>query len=309
MTPYIATGAISPKMIGAPPPLEGPRVTLDQASFRALASEVRVEVLKRLDERRMTVTDLANALDLSKPTLLEHLEKLQTAELVKRIDEGRKWIYYELTGRGKKILHPERVTIVVSLCLSFFLAAAGIVAIASGLTSGVMYGPGAGPSSGLQCHSALSCTYGPPILLICFRLAAAVRWFMRVALYFNLRGDKGLRTVFARVTKQKTVSLWELLGYLFGVGVIGGLVTFWPAIVAGLQSLALPGGSTRPGDPGASSTSGPIPVSTAFPIAVVVFVSVVIAIYVFALASRILPRLIDAVKGGEPTPERRRLEG
>jgi len=49
-------------MIGAPPPLEGPRVTLDQASFRALASEVRVEVLKKLDERRMTVTDLANVL-------------------------------------------------------------------------------------------------------------------------------------------------------------------------------------------------------------------------------------------------------
>ena len=100
------------EMIGAPPPLEGPRVTLDQASFRALASEVRVEVLKKLDERRMTVTDLANALDLSKPTLLEHLEKLQAAQLVKRIDEGRKWIYYDLTGRGKKILHPERVTIV-----------------------------------------------------------------------------------------------------------------------------------------------------------------------------------------------------
>src|SRR5437016_3699399 len=70
MTPYIATGAISPKMIGAPPPLEGPRVTLDQASFRALASEVRVEVLKRLDEQRMTVPDPANAPHHSKPTLL-----------------------------------------------------------------------------------------------------------------------------------------------------------------------------------------------------------------------------------------------
>src|SRR5207249_9973147 len=58
-----------------------------------------------------------------------------------------------------------------------------------------------------------------------------------------------IAAVIARVTKQKTVSVWELLGYLFGVGVIGGLVTFWPAIVAGLQSLALPGGSTRPGDP------------------------------------------------------------
>jgi len=197
MTPYIATGAISPKMIGAPPPLEGPRVTLDQASFRALASEVRVEVLKRLDERRMTVTDLANALQLSKPTLLEHLEKLQTAELVKRIDEGRKWIYYELTGRGKKILHPERVTIVVSLCLSFFLAAAGIVAIASGLTSGVMYGPSGGPSAGFQSPSALSSPSAPPVLLVGFGLAAAGLWFIGVALFFKIRGDNRRAKVFA----------------------------------------------------------------------------------------------------------------
>src|SRR5256885_15106793 len=161
------------QMIGAPPPLEGPRVTLDQASCRALASEVRVEVLKKLDERRMTVTDLANVLDLSKPTLLEHLEKLQAAELVKRIDEGRKWIYYELTGRGKKILHPERVTIVVSLCLSFFLAAAGIVAIASGLTSGALYGPARGPGTGLQSQSAAPSSPAlPPSLLIVLGLAA-----------------------------------------------------------------------------------------------------------------------------------------
>src|SRR6267378_122530 len=180
MTPYIATGAISPKMIGAPPPLEGPRVTLDQASFRALASEVRVEVLKRLDERRMTVTDLANALQLSKPT-----------------DEGRKWIYYDLTGRGKKILHPERVTIVVSLCLSFFLAAAGIVAIASGLTSGVMYGPAGGPSAGLQSPSALSSSSVPPLLLVGFGLAAAGLWFIGVALFFKIRGDNRRAKVFA----------------------------------------------------------------------------------------------------------------
>jgi len=84
----------------------GGKITLDQESFRALASDVRVEVLKRLDARRETVTDLSNLLALSKPTLLEHLEKLQNAGLVKRIDEGRKWIYYELTDKGRKILHP-----------------------------------------------------------------------------------------------------------------------------------------------------------------------------------------------------------
>ncbi|HLE45608.1 MAG TPA: winged helix-turn-helix domain-containing protein, partial [Thermoplasmata archaeon] len=75
----------------APPAVQGPTITLDQESFKALASEVRVEIMKRLDARRATVTDLSSLLDLSKPTLLEHLEKLQAAGLVKRLDEGRKW--------------------------------------------------------------------------------------------------------------------------------------------------------------------------------------------------------------------------
>src|SRR5207244_11700638 len=89
----------------------GGKITLDQESFRALASDVRVGILKRLDTRRETVTDLSNLLSLSKPTLLEHLEKLQSAGLVKRVDEGREWIYYALSAKGSELLNPERVAI------------------------------------------------------------------------------------------------------------------------------------------------------------------------------------------------------
>jgi len=105
----------------------GAKITLDQESFKALASDVRVGILKRLDVRRETVTDLSNLLELSKPTLLEHLEKLQTAGLVKRIDEGRKWIYYELSDKGRKILHPERVAITLALSAAVALAMIGAV--------------------------------------------------------------------------------------------------------------------------------------------------------------------------------------
>jgi len=114
----------------------GAKITLDQASFKALASDVRVGILKRLDVRRETVTDLSNLLSLSKPTLLEHLEKLQSAGLVKRVDEGRKWIYYELSDKGRKILHPERVAITLALGLTIALAAIGaFLVLSAGLGS------------------------------------------------------------------------------------------------------------------------------------------------------------------------------
>jgi len=103
----------------------GAKITLDQESFKALASDVRVGILKRLDVRRETVTDLSNLMTLSKPTLLEHLEKLQSAGFVKRVDEGRKWIYYELSDKGRKILHPERVAITLALGIAVALAAIG----------------------------------------------------------------------------------------------------------------------------------------------------------------------------------------
>src|SRR5256885_2943749 len=126
----------------------GGKITLDQESFRALASDVRVEVLKRLDARRETVTDLSNLLALSKPTLLEHLEKLQNAGLVKRIDEGRKWIYYELTDKGRKILHPERVAITLALGAAVVLAAIGAfyLLIAGGVSSAGQTPSTLGPS-------------------------------------------------------------------------------------------------------------------------------------------------------------------
>jgi DNA-binding transcriptional ArsR family regulator len=118
----------------------GAKITLDQESFRALASDVRVGILKRLDVRRETVTDLSSLLSLSKPTLLEHLEKLQSAGLVKRIDEGRKWIYYELSDKGRKILHPERVAITLALASAIFLAIIGVAYLLY-TTSGLMAGP------------------------------------------------------------------------------------------------------------------------------------------------------------------------
>ncbi len=180
-----------------------PKITLDQESFKALASEVRVEVLKRLDERRATVTDLSNLLGLSKPTLLEHLEKLQTANLVKRLDEGRKWIYYELSDKGRKILHPERVSIVISLSSAIGLAAIGIVYLILASTTYFAAAPGANVSTAYPAGESRDVSLfgsnvgGVPVLsIVTFIFAAAA---LGLAFYFRWSGKRRRQQLFEKL--------------------------------------------------------------------------------------------------------------
>jgi DNA-binding transcriptional ArsR family regulator len=101
------------------------KITLDAKTFQALASTTRLTVLRALDERRKTLTELARDLELNKATVHEHLQLLAAAGLVKkRDDEGRKWIYYELTWRGQKLLHPQETT-TFNVLLGLGVAAAG----------------------------------------------------------------------------------------------------------------------------------------------------------------------------------------
>ncbi len=50
---------------------------------------MREEILKLLSDREMTVTELANLLDISKATVSHHIEKLQREGLVKVVKEER----------------------------------------------------------------------------------------------------------------------------------------------------------------------------------------------------------------------------
>ena len=115
-----------------------PKVTLDQASFRALASETRIAILRALSEHQMTLTELAERLQISKPGVMKHLELLQEAGLVLREDAERKWIYYRLTTKGERILDPERTRIALALGFSLVVAAAGagITAVLSATRTG-----------------------------------------------------------------------------------------------------------------------------------------------------------------------------
>jgi len=80
------------------PPLTNGRVPEEdsprQESFKALASDTRIEILKRLDASQRTVTDLANELKVNKSAVYKHLSRLLDAGLVKKVEDNRKWVYY-----------------------------------------------------------------------------------------------------------------------------------------------------------------------------------------------------------------------
>lgn len=106
------------------------KVSLDIESFKALASETRLDILRTLDGKKMNLTDICHATNLHKMTLYEHLSKLTEAGFIIRIErEGHKWVYYKLSWKGESLLHPENTHIVVLFSSTFFIFFLGIVAL------------------------------------------------------------------------------------------------------------------------------------------------------------------------------------
>jgi DNA-binding transcriptional ArsR family regulator len=104
------------------------KVTLNRDAFKALASDTRLDIIRTLDGKKMSLTELSKATSLNKATLHEHLNKLTEAGLVKRIQrEGHKWVYYKLSWKGESLLHPENTKIVIVFSAAFTALIAGFV--------------------------------------------------------------------------------------------------------------------------------------------------------------------------------------
>lgn len=107
--------------------MSGGKIVLDSETFRTLSSETRIRLLRLLENGRRTLTDLSNETGLAKPTVQFHLENLMKVDLIRKEDEGRKWLYYSLTKKGKSILNPEVKKIQIVLALSAIFLGVGII--------------------------------------------------------------------------------------------------------------------------------------------------------------------------------------
>ena len=97
---------------------------MDVELLKVLASDSRRDILQHLRKRRMTLTELSHALDLKKATVLEHLKKLTDAGLIRRLEDERLWVYYELTHRGGRVVNPGRTRFYLLMSIA---AAAAVV--------------------------------------------------------------------------------------------------------------------------------------------------------------------------------------
>ncbi len=110
-------------------------IVLTKDTFVVLASETRLKVLRNLNVRRMTITELADDLGLAKSTVHHHVQILADADFVAAEDDGHAWVYYGLTSKGRALLIPhDGVRIRILLAAALMTLVGGVWAFAKYLT-------------------------------------------------------------------------------------------------------------------------------------------------------------------------------
>ncbi len=99
---------------------------IDKEIIKLLSSDTRIRIMKMLTKRRMMPSELSKFLEVAPSTVIEHLKKLEESDLVKKVETGHKWIYYEITEKGLDIIKPKAP---IYLILSLFT---GIVIVVYG---------------------------------------------------------------------------------------------------------------------------------------------------------------------------------
>ncbi|MFH1402869.1 MAG: winged helix-turn-helix domain-containing protein [Candidatus Altiarchaeota archaeon] len=105
------------------------KITLDRETFKVLAADTRVEILKRIESHKKTLTDLAQEMGMSPSTIKEHLDKLVSAGLIEHVERGTKWKYYKLTYKGRGVLNPAETKVWIMLGVSLLLLGASMISL------------------------------------------------------------------------------------------------------------------------------------------------------------------------------------
>jgi len=103
--------------------------TFKLSDIKVLDSKARVEILRLLSRRRATISELSRTLGMSKSTVQYHILKLNERGFVIRKEDKRKWVYYELSEKGHRVLRYRKLNVALLLTSSLFAVLAGVVQI------------------------------------------------------------------------------------------------------------------------------------------------------------------------------------
>jgi len=94
-------------------------IKLSIEEVKPLLNKICLTILKYLKRRKYITSELSKLLNLSVPTVLYHLSILENAGYVRKVNSGRKWIYYESTELGHNVLKRRLLKLIL---LTLFLA-------------------------------------------------------------------------------------------------------------------------------------------------------------------------------------------
>jgi len=100
---------------------EEPVTIVDREVLKVLSVDTRMDILKLLSgaEGGRTPSFVAKKLGKSDATIVEHLQTLSEAGLVKKtMSPGKKWVFYSLTERGVGIVSSKSRRLVIILATS-----------------------------------------------------------------------------------------------------------------------------------------------------------------------------------------------
>lgn len=70
---------------------------------KILDSGTRKEILSNLRGRNKTLSELSREVGVSKPAVLKHLYLLANSQVVERVKNGNRFIYYRITEKGRRV--------------------------------------------------------------------------------------------------------------------------------------------------------------------------------------------------------------
>ena len=98
---------------------------LDKNDIKALSAESRQEILRLLEQRPYTSSEISRKIGKHVTTIKEHLNILESSGLVQKKPSANKWIYYELSNKGNRLTKTSNSWI-IALSISILALVGGI---------------------------------------------------------------------------------------------------------------------------------------------------------------------------------------